>query len=107
MRLYTILAILLPISFMAISWGIASLIPGCTIDEGAGAAAACGVLGSLLAFGVLGGFLWFIFGVLGLIPALIIYALVNKDESPRSPSNFLYRGYEEEIEKDVSELENK
>jgi hypothetical protein len=56
---------------MLLSWGISSLIPGCKIDEGTGASAACGAIGPLLAFGVMGGILWLIFGSLGFLPAFL------------------------------------
>lgn len=78
MRLYSYLALLLPFCIMLLSFGIVALIPGCTIDEGAGASSACGVIGPALAIGELGGFLWLLLGLFGLVPVLIIYTLFNR-----------------------------
>jgi len=94
MRIYIFLALLLPIACMLLSSGIVSLIPGCTVDEGAGASAACGALGPILAFGILGGFLWLIFGIFGLIPASIIRAWKNRSSTENTPSNYCLRALE-------------
>jgi len=97
MKIYAYLALVLPLAIMAISGTIAYLIPGCTVDEGAGSSTACGAIGPFLANGILGGFLWLIFGILGLFPALFIWALFIKKSSAVPPSSFLFRGFEDEI----------
>lgn len=99
MRIYIFLALVLPIACMLLSFGIVSLIPGCTVDEGAGASAACGALGPILAFGILGGFLWLIFGIIGLIPASIIRAWKNRNSTENTPSNYCLRALEANDEK--------
>lgn len=77
MRVYLYLAILLPLCIFLVSMGVPTFIPGCTVDEGAGASSACGGIGPLLAIGTMGGFLWLLFGIIGLIPALLVKAWSN------------------------------
>jgi hypothetical protein len=99
MRVYIFIALLLPIFLMSLSWGVASLIPGCTIDEGSGAAAACGAVGSSLEFGVLVGALWAILGVAGFIPVAIINRWRNRNSAEDSELNYSARALEAEAKK--------
>jgi hypothetical protein len=99
MRLYVFIALLLPILLMSLSWGVASFIPGCTIDEASGASAACGSIGSLLEFGVLGGILWVIVGVVGFIPVGIINRWINRNSIEDSELNYSMRALEAENKK--------
>jgi len=94
MRIYIFLALLLPFFCIVLSSEVVSLIPGCTVDEGAGASAACGLLGPTLAFGILGGFVWLLLGLLGLIPVSIIYAWKNRNSTESTPSNYCLRALE-------------
>jgi len=84
---------------MSLSWGVASLIPGCTIDEGSGASAACGAIGSLLEFGVLGGILWVIVGVVGFIPVAIMSRWRNRNSTEDSELNYSIRALEADNKK--------
>lgn len=72
MKFYRIFAIYVPIALMVVSALVASLIPGCEVDEGAGASQACGSVGEYLAFGSLGGLCWLIIGLMGLVPLVIV-----------------------------------
>jgi hypothetical protein len=99
MRLYSYFALLLPLVIMLLSWGISSLIPGCTIDEGAGASSACGAIGPLLAMGTMGGFLWLLFGIFGLIPALLVNAWTSRKSREPAESNYCLRAIEAEAKK--------
>ncbi len=84
---------------MLLSFGIAALIPGCTVDEGAGASSACGAIGPVLAAGQMGGFLWLLFGLFGLVPALLIYAFLNRKSKEPTESNYSLRAIEAESRK--------
>ncbi len=95
MKYYTYIAFLLPISIMILSGVITYLIPGCDVDSGRGASQQCGVLGPFLSAGILGGFMWFMFGLFGLIPVSFIIFLINKfsdngieAETKQSPDPF-------------------
>jgi len=101
MRLYSFFALLLPLVIMLLSWGISSLIPGCTIDEGAGASSACEAIGPLLAAGVMGGFLWLLFGIFGLAPALLVKAWKDRNSKEPTESNYSLRAIEAEANKNA------
>lgn len=94
MIIYIFLALLLPIFCIVLSSVVVSLILGCTVDEGAGASVACGQLGPTLAFGMLGGFVWLLLGLLGLILVSIIYAWKSRNSTESTPSNYCLRALE-------------
>jgi hypothetical protein len=74
---------------MILSGIITYLIPGCDVDSGRGASQQCGVLGPFLSAGILGGFMWFMFGLFGLIPIFIINKFSdNGTEAGQSPDPF-------------------
>lgn len=82
-------------------WGV-SLIPGCSVDEGAVASEACGAFGPILSIGILGGFLWIIFGILGLVPAVIILAWINRNSIENTSSNYCLRAVDANDKKSIN-----
>jgi len=80
MRYYIRLAIIFPIAVMAISFGIQQLLPGCVVDEGAGASSQCGMIGPFLSISRFGGFMWLTLGVFGLLPAALVTALSTRND---------------------------
>jgi hypothetical protein len=99
MKFYVATTILLPLGVMGLSWGIAFLIPGCTIDESAGASAACGAVGSFLATGLLGGFIWLAAGLIGLLPTLTIATWRRKKSPQNNDKNYSLNALEADSQK--------
>ena len=86
MKIYLFVALLLPVIIIVISAIIVGSIPGCTVDEGVGASRACGAIGPLLANGILGGFLWLVFGLGSLfivMPLVFIKAIFSKNNETK------------------------
>lgn len=76
LRVYTFVFVLIPFLVAAASMLVAALIPGCRIDEGAGAQG-CGAMSPLLEAGSLGGFAIFVCGLMGLFPVALLHGLMR------------------------------
>ena len=75
-RAYSILFLAIPFGSVALATIISMIIPGCKLDEGAGASG-CGSLGPILSTGVWLGFPVLICGLMGLVPIGIFVAVKN------------------------------
>jgi hypothetical protein len=99
MRYYIRFAVVLPLVVMALSFAIQHLLPGCTVDEGAGASSGCGVFGPLLSISRFGGFIWLLFGIIGLFPISLITARWKANDATTGTNNSILRALEREAQK--------